>query len=76
MNLNDLFFHSIFNWSVPFMSYLTCLVLFLATTLLYFFPLRYLVLIWGEFYIYKHIYFPKTVNELLHNKAYGTNTKS
>ncbi|XP_061898565.1 multiple C2 and transmembrane domain-containing protein 2 isoform X2 [Entelurus aequoreus] len=38
---------NIFNWSVPFMSCLTCLVLFAATTLLYFIPLRYIVLIWG-----------------------------
>ncbi|KAJ0069466.1 hypothetical protein NL108_006054, partial [Boleophthalmus pectinirostris] len=37
---------NIFNWSVPFVSCLACLVLFVATTLLYFFSLRYLVLIW------------------------------
>ncbi|XP_054632867.1 multiple C2 and transmembrane domain-containing protein 2 isoform X2 [Dunckerocampus dactyliophorus] len=38
---------NIFNWSVPFMSCLACLVLFAATSLLYFIPLRYIVLIWG-----------------------------
>lgn len=38
---------NIFNWSVPFLSCLACLVLFVATALLYFIPLRYLVLIWG-----------------------------
>lgn len=38
---------NIFNWSVPFVSCLACLVLFVATSLLYFIPLRYLVLIWG-----------------------------
>ncbi|KAM9351988.1 LOW QUALITY PROTEIN: multiple C2 and transmembrane domain-containing protein 2 [Symphorus nematophorus] len=37
---------NIFNWSVPFMSCLACLVLFVATTLLYLIPLRYIVLIW------------------------------
>ncbi|XP_040019532.2 multiple C2 and transmembrane domain-containing protein 2 isoform X2 [Gasterosteus aculeatus] len=38
---------NIFNWSVPFLSCLCCLVLFVATALLYFIPLRYIVLIWG-----------------------------
>ncbi|XP_068458844.1 multiple C2 and transmembrane domain-containing protein 2 [Clinocottus analis] len=38
---------NIINWSVPFLSCLTCLVLFVATALLYFIPLRYIVLIWG-----------------------------
>lgn len=38
---------NIFNWSVPFMSCLTCLVLFVAATLLYLIPLRYIVLVWG-----------------------------
>ncbi|KAM9312681.1 multiple C2 and transmembrane domain-containing protein 2 [Gastrophryne carolinensis] len=36
-----------FNWSVPFLSLLVCCVLFVATILLYFVPLRYIVLIWG-----------------------------
>ena len=39
---------STFNWTVPFCSWLACLVLFLATTLAYFIPLRYIVLAWGE----------------------------
>ncbi|XP_070687550.1 multiple C2 and transmembrane domain-containing protein 2 [Pempheris klunzingeri] len=38
---------NICNWSVPFMSCLACFVLFTATVLLYFIPLRYIVLIWG-----------------------------
>ncbi|XP_068170218.1 multiple C2 and transmembrane domain-containing protein 2 isoform X2 [Antennarius striatus] len=38
---------NIFNWSVPFLSYLACLVLCVATTLLYLIPFRYIVLIWG-----------------------------
>ncbi|XP_070828090.1 multiple C2 and transmembrane domain-containing protein 2 isoform X2 [Chaetodon trifascialis] len=37
---------NIFNWSVPFLSCLACLVLFVATALLYLIPLRYIVLIW------------------------------
>ncbi|XP_056138461.1 multiple C2 and transmembrane domain-containing protein 2 [Lampris incognitus] len=36
-----------FNWSVPFLSWLACLVLFVATVLLYSIPLRYIVLVWG-----------------------------
>ncbi|KAJ8335444.1 hypothetical protein SKAU_G00387860 [Synaphobranchus kaupii] len=36
-----------FNWSVPFLSTLACLVLIVATVLSYFIPLRYIVLIWG-----------------------------
>uniref|UniRef100_A0A3Q4N5I8 Multiple C2 domains, transmembrane 2a n=1 Tax=Neolamprologus brichardi TaxID=32507 RepID=A0A3Q4N5I8_NEOBR len=38
---------NIFNWSVPFLSCLACLVLFVAAGLLYLIPLRYIVLIWG-----------------------------
>ncbi|XP_041966689.1 multiple C2 and transmembrane domain-containing protein 2 [Alosa sapidissima] len=35
------------NWSVPFLSYLACVMLFVATAALFFIPLRYIVLIWG-----------------------------
>lgn len=45
-----------FNWSVPFLSCLACLVLFVATMLLYFIPLRYIVLIWGEFCMHKNLF--------------------
>ncbi|XP_072241231.1 multiple C2 and transmembrane domain-containing protein 2 [Leuresthes tenuis] len=38
---------NIFSWSVPFLSSLACLVLFAAAALLYYVPLRYIVLIWG-----------------------------
>ncbi|XP_063053552.1 multiple C2 and transmembrane domain-containing protein 2 [Engraulis encrasicolus] len=36
-----------FNWSVPFMSTLACVVFFLSTAALYYIPLRYIILIWG-----------------------------
>ncbi|XP_033905573.3 multiple C2 and transmembrane domain-containing protein 2-like isoform X1 [Acipenser ruthenus] len=36
-----------FNWTVPFLSSLACLVLVVAMVLLYFIPLRYIVLLWG-----------------------------
>ncbi|XP_027898586.1 multiple C2 and transmembrane domain-containing protein 2 isoform X1 [Xiphophorus couchianus] len=38
---------NIFNWSVPFISFLACLVLFVTASLLYLIPLRYIVLVWG-----------------------------
>ncbi|KAK7890936.1 hypothetical protein WMY93_022899 [Mugilogobius chulae] len=58
---------NIFNWSVPFMSCLACLVLFVATVLLYFIPLRYLVLIWGVNKFTKKLRNPYTTdnNEIL-----------
>ncbi|XP_061451196.1 multiple C2 and transmembrane domain-containing protein 2 isoform X2 [Rhineura floridana] len=37
-----------FNWSVPFLSCLACLVLTVVMITLYYIPLRYLILIWGK----------------------------
>ncbi|XP_077373203.1 multiple C2 and transmembrane domain-containing protein 2-like isoform X2 [Festucalex cinctus] len=58
---------NLFNWSVPFMSCLACLVLFAATSLLYFIPLRYIVLIWGIHKFTKKLRNPYAIdnNELL-----------
>ncbi|XP_059192023.1 multiple C2 and transmembrane domain-containing protein 2 [Centropristis striata] len=58
---------NIFNWSVPFLSCLACLVLFVATALLYFMPLRYIVLIWGVNKFTKKLRNPYTIdnNEIL-----------
>ncbi|CAG13085.1 unnamed protein product, partial [Tetraodon nigroviridis] len=58
---------NMFNWSVPFLSCLACLVLFVATLLLYFVPLRYLVLIWGVNKFTKKLRNPYTIdnNEIL-----------
>ncbi|XP_066558075.1 multiple C2 and transmembrane domain-containing protein 2 isoform X2 [Amia ocellicauda] len=36
-----------FNWSVPFLSSLACLILVVATVITYYIPLRYIVLLWG-----------------------------
>ncbi|XP_069841073.1 multiple C2 and transmembrane domain-containing protein 2 isoform X2 [Dendropsophus ebraccatus] len=36
-----------FNWSVPFLSFLACSILLAATIVLYFIPLRYIILVWG-----------------------------
>ncbi|XP_044049856.1 multiple C2 and transmembrane domain-containing protein 2 isoform X2 [Siniperca chuatsi] len=58
---------NIFNWSVPFLSCLACLMLFVATALLYFIPLRYIVLIWGVNKFTKKLRNPYTIdnNEIL-----------
>ncbi|XP_026220935.1 multiple C2 and transmembrane domain-containing protein 2 isoform X2 [Anabas testudineus] len=58
---------NIFNWSVPFLTVLACLVLFVSTALLYFFPLRYIVLIWGVNKFTKKLRNPYTIdsNEIL-----------
>ncbi|XP_075063809.1 multiple C2 and transmembrane domain-containing protein 2 isoform X1 [Mixophyes fleayi] len=36
-----------FNWSVPFLSFLACSILLVATIILYVIPLRYIILVWG-----------------------------
>lgn len=40
--------HSTFNWTVPFLSWLAIVALCVATVLIYYIPLRYIVLAWGE----------------------------
>lgn len=56
-----------FNWSVPFLSFLSCLVLFVATAALYFVPLRYIVLLWGVNKFTKKLRSPYAIdnNEIL-----------
>ncbi|PKU42816.1 multiple c2 and transmembrane hypothetical protein [Limosa lapponica baueri] len=56
-----------FNWTVPFLSVLACLVLAAATVVLYFIPLRYIVLIWGIKKFTKKLRNPYAIdnNELL-----------
>ncbi|XP_071356000.1 multiple C2 and transmembrane domain-containing protein 2 isoform X3 [Trachinotus anak] len=58
---------NIFNWSVPFLSCLACSVLLVSTMLLYFIPLRYIVLIWGVNKFTKKLRNPYTIdsNEIL-----------
>ncbi|XP_014430897.2 multiple C2 and transmembrane domain-containing protein 2 isoform X2 [Pelodiscus sinensis] len=55
------------NWTVPFLSVLACLVLTAATIILYFIPLRYIVLIWGINKFTKKLRNPYSIdnNELL-----------
>lgn len=37
-----------FNWTVPFLSWLAIVALCVFTAILYFIPLRYIVLVWGK----------------------------
>ena len=39
---------STFNWTVPFLSWLAIVAFGVATIIIYFIPLRYIVLAWGE----------------------------
>ncbi|KAM5291663.1 multiple C2 and transmembrane domain-containing protein 2 [Ctenodactylus gundi] len=56
-----------FNWTVPFLSLLACLVLAVVTGTLYFIPLRYIILIWGINKFTKKLRNPYSIdnNELL-----------
>ncbi|KAM4615923.1 multiple C2 and transmembrane domain-containing protein 1 [Polymixia lowei] len=56
-----------FNWTVPFLSWLTIVALGLATTVIYFIPFRYIVLAWGVNKFTKKLRDPYTIdnNELL-----------
>ncbi|KAM9811063.1 multiple C2 and transmembrane domain-containing protein 1 isoform 1-T1 [Neosynchiropus ocellatus] len=56
-----------FNWTVPFLSWLAIVALGLATVLVYFIPLRYIVLAWGVNKFTKKLRDPYTIdnNELL-----------
>ncbi|XP_060893942.1 multiple C2 and transmembrane domain-containing protein 1 isoform X4 [Labrus mixtus] len=56
-----------FNWTVPFLSWLAIVALGAATILIYFIPLRYIVLAWGVNKFTKKLRDPYTIdnNELL-----------
>ncbi|CAM4729057.1 unnamed protein product [Leuciscus chuanchicus] len=56
-----------FNWSVPFLSWLAITVLCAVATLIYFIPLRYIVLVWGINKFTKKLRNPYNIenNELL-----------
>ncbi|KAL2079693.1 hypothetical protein ACEWY4_025437 [Coilia grayii] len=56
-----------FNWTVPFLSWLAIVALCVATLVIYFIPLRYLVLAWGVNKFTKKLRDPYTIdnNELL-----------
>ncbi|KAJ8285476.1 hypothetical protein GJAV_G00027220 [Gymnothorax javanicus] len=56
-----------FNWTVPFLSWLAIVALCVATVVIYFIPLRYIVLVWGVNKFTKKLRDPYTIdnNELL-----------
>ncbi|XP_061584936.1 multiple C2 and transmembrane domain-containing protein 1-like isoform X2 [Cololabis saira] len=56
-----------FNWTVPFLSWLAIVALGVATILIYFIPLRFIVLAWGVNKFTKKLRDPYTIdnNELL-----------
>ncbi|XP_060738690.1 multiple C2 and transmembrane domain-containing protein 1 isoform X2 [Tachysurus vachellii] len=56
-----------FNWTVPFLSWLAIVALFVAMLMVYFIPLRYIVLAWGVNKFTKKLRDPYTIdnNELL-----------
>ncbi|CAG00396.1 unnamed protein product, partial [Tetraodon nigroviridis] len=56
-----------FNWTVPFLSWLAIVALGVATTVIYFIPLRYIVLAWGVNKFTKKLRDPYIIdnNELL-----------
>ncbi|XP_071380461.1 multiple C2 and transmembrane domain-containing protein 1-like, partial [Centroberyx affinis] len=56
-----------FNWTVPFLSWLAIVALGVATVIIYFIPLRYIVLAWGVNKFTKKLRDPYTIdnNELL-----------
>ncbi|KAM6426270.1 multiple C2 and transmembrane domain-containing protein 2 [Liasis olivaceus] len=56
-----------FNWTVPFLSALACLVITIAMIVLYYIPLRYIILIWGINKFTKKLRNPYAIdnNELL-----------
>uniref|UniRef100_A0A671SRC9 Multiple C2 and transmembrane domain-containing protein 1-like n=1 Tax=Sinocyclocheilus anshuiensis TaxID=1608454 RepID=A0A671SRC9_9TELE len=56
-----------FNWSVPFLSWLAITVLCAGATLIYFIPLRFIVLVWGINKFIKKLRDPYIIetNELL-----------
>ncbi|XP_017306931.1 multiple C2 and transmembrane domain-containing protein 1 isoform X3 [Ictalurus punctatus] len=56
-----------FNWTVPFLSWLAIVSLCVATLIVYFIPLRYIVLAWGVNKFTKKLRDPYTIdnNELL-----------
>ncbi|XP_063820090.1 multiple C2 and transmembrane domain-containing protein 1 isoform X2 [Pseudophryne corroboree] len=58
---------NMFNWTVPFLTWLAIIALCLLTAVLYFIPLRYIVLLWGINKFTKKIRSPYTIdnNELL-----------
>ena len=50
LNLTIFLLCSVFNWTIPFLSFMAASVLISGTIILYFLPLRWLVLAWGKYF--------------------------
>lgn len=61
------FNHSTFNFSVPFLSWLLILLLLVGAIVLYYIPVRYLVMMWGVNKFSRKLFRPHSVvnNEVL-----------
>ena len=46
--LFDVLYCSIFNWTVPWLSWLATIIMFAGTIVLYLVPLRYLIIAFGK----------------------------
>ena len=57
---------NVFNFCVPFLSWLAFVVLFVATVILYHIPLRYIIMLWGTNKFTKRLRNPNAIsnNEL------------
>merc|ERR1719330_419288 len=53
---------NVFNFSVPFLSWLAFVVVFIVTIVLYFVPLRVLLILWGTNKFLKKLIKPWAVN--------------
>lgn len=65
MNLK--FIYSMFNFTVPYLSWIAITLLLIGTVVLYLIPIRYLLMLWGMNKFFRRILRPHTVpnNELL-----------
>lgn len=52
---------STFNWTVPFCSYLMCVIFTLGTVVLYLVPLKFLLLAWGKVFFSTYSWMPYSV---------------
>merc|ERR1711902_16680 len=53
---------NVFNFSVPFLSWLAFVVIFIVTVVLYFVPLRVLLILWGTNKFLKKLIKPWAIN--------------
>ncbi|KAJ6669757.1 hypothetical protein lerEdw1_000306 [Lerista edwardsae] len=67
LDIKEKLLASIFSWTVPFLSWLAIVAFCVFTVILYFIPLRYIVLVWGINKFTKKLRSPYAIdnNELL-----------